>query len=107
MAVIMVFVGGASAAGYGIWDFVLIFKMPILDFLDFLTNSIMMPIAALATCYLVVKVITLKKIDDEISYSSAFKRKKLYNIVMRVFAPIFLIVILVSAILNTLGFISL
>ena len=85
----------------------MIFKMPILDFLDFLTNSIMMPIAALATCYLVVKVITLKKIDDEISYSSAFKRKKLYNIVMRVFAPIFLIVILVSAILNTLGFISL
>ena len=107
MAVIMVFVGGSSAAGYGIWDFVLIFKMPILDFLDFLTNSIMMPIAALATCYLVVKVIRLKKIDDEISYSSAFKRKKLYNIVMRVFAPIFLIVILVSAILNTLGFISL
>ena len=49
----------------------------------------------------------LEKIDDEISYSSAFKRKKLYNIVMRVFAPIFLIVILVSAILNTLGFISL
>ena len=107
MAVIMVFVGGSSAAGYGIWDFVLIFKMPILDFLDFLTNSIMMPIAALATCYLVVRVITLEKIDDEISYSSAFKRKKLYNIVMRVFAPIFLIVILVSAILNTLGFISL
>ena len=107
MAVIMVFVGGSSAAGYGIWDFVLIFKMPILDFLDFLTNSIMMPIAALATCYLVVRVIKLEKIDDEISYSSAFKRKKLYNIVMRVFAPIFLIVILVSAILNTLGFISL
>ena len=67
----------------------------------------MMPIAALATCYLVVKIITLKKIDDEISYSSVFKRKKLYNIVMRVFAPIFLVIILVSAILNTLGFISL
>jgi transporter len=55
---------------------------------------------------LVVRVITLEKIDDEISYSSKFKRKNLYNIVMRVFAPIFLIVILVSAILNTLGFIS-
>ena len=106
MAFIMIFVGGSSAAGYGILEFVLIFKMPILDFLDFLTNSIMMPIAALATCYLVVKVITLKKIDDEISYSSSFKRKKLYNIVMRVFAPIFLIIILVSAILNTLGVIS-
>ena len=54
-----------------------------------------------------VKIITLKKIDDEISYSSVFKRKKLYNIVMRGFAPIFLVIILVSAILNTLGFISL
>ena len=107
MAVIMVFVGGSSAAGYGIFDFVKIFKMPILDFLDFLTNSIMMPIAALATCYLVVRIITLKKIAEEISYSSAFKRKSMYNIVMRVFAPVFLIIILVSAILNTLGVISL
>ena len=107
MAVIMVFVGGSSAAGYGILDFVKIFKMPILDFLDFLTNSIMMPIAALATCYLVVRIITLKKIAAEISYSSAFKRKSMYNIVMRVFAPVFLIIILVSAILNTLGVISL
>lgn len=107
MAFIMVFVGGSSAAGYGILDFVKIFKMPILDFLDFLTNSIMMPIAALATCYLVVRIITLKKIAAEISYSSAFKRKSMYNIVMRVFAPVFLIIILVSAILNTLGVISL
>lgn len=79
MAFIMVFVGGSSAAGYGILDFVKIFKMPILDFLDFLTNSIMMPIAALATCYLVVRIITLKKIAAEISYSSAFKRKSMYN----------------------------
>ena len=107
MAFIMVFVGGSSAAGYGILDFVKIFKMPVLDFLDFLTNSIMMPIAALATCYLVVRIITLKKIAAEISYSSAFKRKSMYNIVMRVFAPVFLIIILVSAILNTLGVISL
>jgi len=107
MAFIMVFVGGSSAAGYGILDFVKIFKMPVLDFLDFLTNSIMMPIAALATCYLVVRIITLKKIAEEISYSSAFKRKSMYNIVMRVFAPVFLIIILVSAILNTLGVISL
>ena len=66
-----------------------------------------MPIAALATCYLVVRIITLKKIDEEISYSSAFKRKRMYNIVMRVFAPVFLIIILVSAILNTLGVINL
>lgn len=107
MGFVMLFIGILSAAGYGALDFITIFKMPILDFLDFLTNSIMMPIAALATCYLVVRVITLKKMDEEISYSSSFKRKILYNIVMRIFAPLFLIIILLSAVLNTLGVISL
>ena len=107
MAVVMVVVGGASGAGYGVLDFVTIFKMQILDFLDFLTNSVMMPIAALATCYLVVRVITIEKLTEHITGSSRFQRRKLYNIVIRFFAPVFLAVILISAILNALGIISL
>lgn len=107
MAVVMVVVGGASGAGYGVLDFVTIFKMQILDFLDFLTNSVMMPIAALATCYLVVRVITIEKLTEHITSSSRFQRRKLYNIVIRFFAPVFLAVILISAILNALGIISL
>ena len=35
--------------GYGLLDFIRIFGMNFLDFFDFMTNSVMMPLAALAT----------------------------------------------------------
>ena len=83
MAVVMLSIGSASAFGYGIWDFVTIFGMQILDFVDFLTNSVMMPIAALATCFLILKVVGLQTISEEIERSSKFKRKKLYSFFVR------------------------
>ena len=52
MVVVMLVIGTASSFGYGIWDSVKILGMQFLDFFDFLTNSVMMPIAALATCCL-------------------------------------------------------
>lgn len=52
--------------------------MAFLDFYDFLTNSIMMPIAALATCILIIKVVGFQKIIDEVKISSPFKREKMY-----------------------------
>ena len=48
--------------------------MDILDFFDFLTNSVMMPIAAMATCVLILKVTKIEKIDEEIKRTSKFKR---------------------------------
>lgn len=107
MAVEMVVIGTASALGFGIWDFVQIFGMSVLDFLDFLTNSVMMPVAALATCILIARVIGYKKIAEEVKKSSAFKREKLYNFVMRYLAPVCIIVILLSSIASVLGIISL
>ena len=50
MAGVMLVIGTASSMGYGVWDSVRILGMQFLDFFDFLTNSVMMPIAALATC---------------------------------------------------------
>ena len=54
MAGVMLVIGTASSMGYGVWDSVRILGMQFLDFFDFLTNSVMMPIAALATCLLIV-----------------------------------------------------
>ena len=107
MAVEMVVIGTASALGFGIWDFVQIFGMSVLDFLDFLTNSVMIPVAALATCILIAHVIVNKKIAEEVKKSSAFKREKLYNFVMRYLAPVSIFVILLSSIASVLGIISL
>lgn len=80
--------------------------MDFLDFFDFLTNSVMMPIAALSICFLVTRVIGIEKISAEIEHSSKFKRKKIYVLMMKYIAPIFIIVILISSVLNVLGIIS-
>ncbi len=70
--------GSASALGFGALDFVSLLGMSILDLFDFLTNSLMMPLAALSTCILVTRVVGLDKISKEIEQSSRFKRKKMY-----------------------------
>lgn len=106
MAVIMLVFGSASSMGYGIFDFIRIFGMNFLDFFDFITNSLMMPIAALATCILVLRVVGFERIAKEIELSSAFKRKKLYQVFIKYFAPICLIIILLSSVASVLGIIS-
>ena len=106
MVVVMLVVGTASSLGYGVWDHVLIFGMQFLDFFDFLTNSVMMPIAALATCFLILRVIGFKKLDAEIEFSSRFKRKGLYHFFLKYLAPICIAIILLSSIANVLGWIS-
>jgi len=103
----MMLLGTATAFGFGVWDFIKIFGMSVLDFLDFLTNSVMMPVAAFATCILVVKIIGTKTIAEEVKKSSTFRREKLYNVVIRYIAPICLLVILLSSIANVFGWISL
>ena len=50
MTVIMIFLGTLSCLGYGPLADITVIGMQFLDFFDFLTNSVMMPIAAIATC---------------------------------------------------------
>ena len=56
VGVIMLALGTLSSLGYGPLAMVKIIGMQFLDFFDFLTNSVMMPIAAIATCLLVSRV---------------------------------------------------
>lgn len=106
MAVIMLVFGSASSMGYGILDFLKIFGMNFLDFFDFMTNSVMMPLAALATCFLVTRVVGYDRIAAEIEQSSRFRRKGLYKFFIRYLAPVCLIIVLLSSIANVLGIIS-
>ena len=106
MAFVMLAFGTTSCLGYGVWDFISIFGMAFLDFYDFLTNSIMMPIAALATCILIINVVGFQKIIDEVKISSPFKREKMYVFFMKYLASFFLIIILLSSVASVLGIIS-
>ena len=107
VGVIMVVLGTLSSLGYEPLGFVKIIGMQFLDFFDFLTNSVMMPIAAIATCLLVSRVIGVKKIEQEVLAGEAkFRRKKIFNFMIRYLCPIFAAIILVSSVANAFGWIK-
>lgn len=92
--------------GYSLWDNVTLGGMTILDMMDFVTNSVLMPVCALLTCIFVAYVIGVEVIHDEVRISSPFKRQKLFDIMIKYVAPVFIVAILISSILEALGFIK-
>ena len=84
-----------------------IIGMQLLDFFDFLTNSVMMPIAAIAVCLLVSRVAGVSRIEQEILLSEpTFRRKKVFNAMIRFLCPFFAAIILISSVANAFGLIS-
>ena len=82
---------------YGIWDKVTIFGYQILDFFDFISNSVMMPIIAFITCILIGYIAKTKYIEDEVLLGQKnFAAQKLYRIMVRYFCPACIIIILLS-----------
>ena len=107
MAVIMVVLGSLSSLGNGPLANVKIIGMQFLDFFDFLTNSVMMPIAAFATCILVTKFMTVERLEAEVEQENhPFKRKAVFSFMIKFLCPLFVVIILISAILNVFGIIS-
>ena len=104
---IMVALGSLSALGYGPLAEVTVFGMQFLDFFDFLTNSVMMPVAAIATCLLVSRVIGVEKIAEEVTQDGQrFRRKPVFDFMIRYLCPVFAAIILASSVANALGWIS-
>ena len=107
VGVIMVVLGSLSSLGYGPLDGVKILGMQFLDFFDFLTNSVMMPIAAIATCILVSRVVGTKQIEEEVLLENGtFRRKKIFDFMIRYLCPVFAAIILISSVANAFGWIS-
>ena len=98
-----VLLGVPSSLGYSLWDGVKILNMQILDFFDFASNSIMMPIIAFITCIFVGFMLKPGTLEEEIESSAPFKKKKLYGIVIRYVGPVFILAILVSSVLGAFG----
>ena len=98
-------VGIPPILGYSVWSGVTIGGMTILDIMDFITNSVLMPILSLLTCIFIAYVLGVSVIHDEVEISSKFKRKKLFDLMIKYIAPIFIVAILISSILSALGII--
>ena len=78
----------------------------LLDFFDFLSNTVLMPIVALLTCIFIGYVIKPQAIIDEVRVSSKFAASGLFTVMIKYVAPVLLVVILVSYTLSTMGIIS-
>lgn len=104
--VILVFaiiVGIPSSLGFGIWSDIKLLGFSILDFWDFISNSVLMPIVALFTCLFVGFVVKPSILIEEVKISSPFKSQNLFTIMIKYIAPIGIVLILVSSILNAIG----
>ena len=106
IGVIMIALGTLSCLGYGPLSSVTILGMQFLDFFDFLTNSVMMPIAALMACVFVGWIIKPKAIIDEVKSSGPFKAEKMFTVMVKFIAPVLLVVILVAYVAAQFGLFS-
>lgn len=105
MALVM---GLAVCLGYNVFRFDMTFPNgtagQILDLFDYISNYILMPIVAIATCIMIGWIVKPKAIIDEISLNGeTFSRKYLYIIMVKVVAPVLLLFLM----LQSLGVIKL
>ncbi len=98
-----VILGIPSSLGFGIWDFISAGGLTILDMFDFISNSVLMPIVAFLTCIFIGYVIKPKTIADEIANGGDFKSEKLFTVMIKYVAPVCIVLILVSSVLDALG----
>ena len=70
--------------------------MDFLSFCDYISNNIMMPVVAVLTCVFVGYVIKPQAIIEEVELSNTFKKKKLFELSIKFFAPVCIFIILVS-----------
>ena len=104
--IVSLVLGIPSSLGNGVWGNIKIIGMDFLTFFDFVSNSVIMPVVALFTSIFVGYIIKPKSVIEEVELTGAFKSKILFTLVIKYFAPICIVLILVSSILSAFGIIS-
>ena len=105
---LLVFIGAfllglPSSLGNGILSHINIAGLGILDMFDFVSNSVLMPIVALCTCIFVGYVLKPKALIEEIELTGPFKAKKMFTVIIKYVAPVCIVLILISSVLDGLG----
>lgn len=99
-------IGALVSLGFGPLSFITIIGMGLLDFFDFASNSVLMPIVAFMTCIFVGYVIKPQTIIDEVEINGPYKAKKFYTVMIKYIAPVMIIGILLFSIMEVLGIIT-
>jgi len=98
-----ILLGLVSCFGYSIWSDIRIIGMQFLDFFDFASNSVIMPLVALLTCIFIGYIMKPQGLIEEVEIHGEFKRKRLFSVMIKYVAPILIVLIWVSSILDVLG----
>lgn len=98
--------GSIVSLGFGPLSFIKIIGLGLLDFFDFLSNSVLMPIVAILTCVCIGHFIGSKTVEDEVEINGPFKVKKFYRIMIKWIAPICLVLILIFEVSEAMGWIK-
>lgn len=98
--------GSIVSLGFGPLSFIKIIGLGLLNFFDFLSNSVLMPIVAILTCVCIGHFIGSKTVEDEVEINGPFKVKKFYRIMLKWIAPICLVLILIFAVSEAMGWIK-
>lgn len=70
----------------------------ILDVMDYISNSVLMPVVAIVSCVLIGWVLSPKVVIDEIEKNGdSFGRKKLYAVMIKFVTPVLLTVLLLKS----------
>lgn len=70
----------------------------LLDVMDYVSNSVLMPIVAIATCILIGHVVKPKTVVDEIEkQGKRFGRQKLYGVMIKYITPVLLTILLLKS----------
>ena len=102
-----ILLGLPSSLGFGVWSDFNINGNTILDMFDIFSNNLLMPIVAFLTCIFIGYIIKPQTLVDEIEIGGKpFKRKLLFNCMIKYIAPIFIVLILVSSMLDVLGIVK-
>lgn len=108
VTILALVMGVPSSLGFGPLSFISWMGMSVLDIMDFVSNSVLMPIVAFFTCIFIGFVIQPSTIADEVKVTDGtFKGEKLFAVMIKWIAPIFLVLILLSSVASALGIFTL
>ena len=108
---IIVFVGSLllglpSSLGFGVLSDITVAGLTFLDMFDFLSNSVLMPIVALLTCIFVGYVLKPKTLIEEMQIGGKFSNERLFTVLIKYIAPVCIVLILISSVLDGLGIVK-
>ena len=100
MAGVLFLLGLPSALGYSLWKSFRPLGMAILDFMDYMGNSIITPLVALISCIFIGWIVGPRVLSEEIEQSGNFKRRRSFEFIVKWIAPVFITAVFIGSFLG-------